>query len=103
MEKQLLLVSDNGCQPTSQKYMESCSTLGIKQIFSSWSNLKGNANTERVFRTMREDLVWPNDWDNPFEFQRALDEWISNYNTDYLHQSLNYITPAQFNEKSKSK
>ena len=103
LEKDLFLVSDNGCQPTSQRYMEACATLGIKQIFASWSNPKGNAETERVFRTLREYLIWPNDWDHPFEFQRALDTWIDNYNNDFPHQTLNYMTPAQFHEKTISK
>ena len=56
-EKQFYLVSDNGCQPTSLSYMKACSDLGIKQIFTSWSNPKGNADTERVIRTLKEDLV----------------------------------------------
>ncbi|MDD5016231.1 MAG: IS3 family transposase [Atribacterota bacterium] len=81
----LYLVSDNGCQPTSLSYMQACSTLGIKQIFTSWSNPKGNADTERVIRTLKEDLVWPYDWDNPFTFQRALDKWVDNYNQDFPH------------------
>lgn len=38
----LCLISDNGCQPTSQRFMEECSTLGIHQIFTTWSNPKGN-------------------------------------------------------------
>ena len=103
MDKNLFLVSDNGYQPTSQRYIEACSTLGIKQIFASWSNPKGNADTERVFRTLREDLIWSNDWDNPFEFQRVLEIWINNYNNDFPHQTLNYMTPAQFYKKSTSK
>ena len=102
MDKTLLLVSDNGCQPTSQRYMKSCAAMGIKQIFASWSNPKGNADTERVLRTLREDLIWPNDWDNPFDFQRALAAWIKNYNEDFPHQSLSYMTPAEFHEKSNS-
>jgi len=58
----LYLVSDNGCQPTSLSYMKGCSDLGIKQIFTSWYNPKGNADTERVIRTLKEDLVWCYDW-----------------------------------------
>jgi len=57
----LFLVSDNGCQPTSLSYMQACSTLGIKQIFTSWSDPKGNADTERVIRTLKENLLWPYD------------------------------------------
>ena len=79
--------------------MRDCATLGIKQIFTSWSNPKGNSDTERVFRTLKEDLIWTYDWDNPFDFQRALVTWIDDYNTDFPHQSLNYLTPGEFFKK----
>ncbi len=96
----LYLVSDNGCQPTSLSYMQACSSLGIKQIFTSWSNPKGNADTERVIRTLKEDLVRPYDWDNPFAFQRALDKWVDNYNHDFPHQALvGYHTPCEYYQK----
>lgn len=83
----LPLVSDNGCQPTSLTYMKACSDLGIKQIFTSFANPKGNADIERVIRTLREDLVWCYDWDHPFDFQRALEKWLDNYNQGFSHQS----------------
>ena len=89
------LITDNGCQPTSQSFMSSCATLGIKQIFTTWNNPKGNADTERLFRTMKEDLVWPNEWALPFEFQNDFDSWVLSYNTDFPHQSLAYRTPLQ--------
>ncbi len=61
LKETLYLVSDNGFKPTSLSYMKACSDLGIKQIFTSWSNPKGNADTERVIRTLKEDLIWPYD------------------------------------------
>ncbi len=97
-EHSLFLISDNGCQPTSQRFMMNCSLLGIKQIFTTWSNPKGNSDTERVLRTLKEDLVWTHDWDNPFAFGEALKNWIVAYNTDYPHQSLNNLTPKQYFE-----
>jgi transposase InsO family protein len=89
------LITDNGCQPTSESFMKVCSRLKIKQIFTTWNNPKGNADTERLFRTMKEDLVWPNEWHLPFEFLPDFEAWVHNYNTDFPHQSLRYQTPAQ--------
>lgn len=89
------LISDNGSQPTSMKFMKELSFLGIKQIFTTWNNPKGNADTERFMRNLKEDLVYPYDWDNTFDFQKTLKIWINNYNTDFPHQSLNYLTPNQ--------
>ena len=97
-KKEVRLVSDNGSQPTSIRFMKTCSLLGIKQIFASYNNPKGNADTERVIRTLKEDLVWPNDFQTPFELQKALDKWIKDYNEDYPHSSLNYKTPTEFEE-----
>ena len=37
------LVSDHGCQPTSTAFFKACSELGIRQIFASYNNPKGNA------------------------------------------------------------
>ena len=71
-EKPLYLVSDNEYQPTSLSYMKACYDLGIKQIFTSWSNHKGNADTDRIIRTLKKDLVWTYDLEHPFHFQRAL-------------------------------
>ena len=53
----LKLISDNGSQPTSLSFMKACSDPGIQQIFTSYNNLKGNADTEKMIRTMKEDLL----------------------------------------------
>jgi len=94
----LSLVSDNGSQPTSVKFMKETSLLGIKQIFASYDNPKGNADTERVIRKLKEDLVWPREFENIYEFKDALCKLVNDYNTDFPHSSLNYLTPVKFEE-----
>ncbi len=44
-EQDLFLISDNGSQPTSHKFMQACSLMEIKEIFTSYNNPKGNAET----------------------------------------------------------
>jgi transposase InsO family protein len=102
-DESVFLISDNGSQPTSTNYMKSCATLRIKQIFTTWNNPKGNADTERVMRTIKEDLVWTKEWDDPFKFIEALKKWVEDYNADFPHQSLNYLTPEQCMERFKNK
>ena len=58
----LHLTSDNGSQPTSASFMRACSVLGIKQAFTAYNNPNGNANTERLIRTIKEELVWVNEF-----------------------------------------
>ena len=95
----LFLVSDNGSQPTSYKFMQACAVMEIKQIFTSYNNPKGNAETERLMRTIKEDLVWIKEFYCPFEFEHALKQWITDYNTDFPHSSIGYKTPAQFEKE----
>ena len=44
----LQLISDNGSQPTSESFHERCKILGIEQIFTSYGNPRGNAETEGI-------------------------------------------------------
>lgn len=97
--RELFLISDNGSQPTSHKFMQVCSLLEIKQIFTCYDNPKGNADTERVIRTLKEDLIWLKEWQTPFEFTEDLKTWINRYNDDYPHSSLGYQTPMQFEKE----
>jgi putative transposase len=92
----LCLMSDNGSQPTSLAFMRVCATLGIHQAFTSYNNPKGNADTERVMRTLKEECLWLQEWTCPFELSRAVGRWITDYNEHYLHSALGYKTPRQF-------
>ncbi len=89
------LMSDNGCQPTSIAFMEACSLLEIHQAFTSYNNPKGNADTERMMRTLKEELVWLREWTSPFELAEALEMWIERYNAEDLHSALGYRSPTQ--------
>jgi transposase InsO family protein len=92
----LSLMSDNGCQPTSTAFMRACGTLGIQQAFTSYNNPKGNADTERVIRTLKEECLWLQEWTCPFTLASALEAGIADYNERYLHSALGYKPPRQF-------
>jgi putative transposase len=89
-------MSDHGGQPTSTAFMRACGTLGIRQAFTSDNNPKGNADTERVIRTLKEECLWRQEWTCPFTFARALETWLADYNEPYLHSALGYKPPRQF-------
>jgi len=95
----LSLMSDNGSQPTSVAFMKSCREMGINQAFTSYGNPKGNADTERVFRTMKEELLWLKEWHSPFELVDALGKWVDSYNRTYLHSALGYKSLIQFEKE----
>jgi putative transposase len=90
------LMSDNGGQPASLAFMQACQTLGVYQVFTSDTNPKGNADTERLMRTLKEECLWLQEWTSPFELIRALEVWITDYHPHYLHSALGYQSPRQF-------
>jgi putative transposase len=98
-EHGLCLMSDNGSQPTSIGFMKACRQLSIHQAFTSYNNPKGNADTERIFRTMKEELIWLREWNSPFELADALSSWVTYYNGSYLHSALGYKSPIKFEEE----
>jgi transposase InsO family protein len=95
-EYNLMLISDNGSQPTSIKYENNCDTLGIKHITTSYSNPKGNADTERFFRTFKEEVVWVNMFDTVEDATISVESFLTFYNNDYPHSTLGNISPVDF-------
>jgi transposase InsO family protein len=98
-EYELHLMSDNGSQPTSEKYENAVSLLGIKHITTSYSNPKGNADTERFMRTFKEEIIYPNEFDSLEEARKEVDNFIAFYNQDYPHSALGYLSPIDFEKQ----
>jgi len=74
--------------------------LDIKQAFTSYNNPKGNADTERVMRTLKEEFFWQKDWDNVFELTEKFKKFVANdYNEQYPHSTLKYLSPNEFTRR----
>jgi len=99
-DRGLCLVSDNGSQPTSVAFMRDTALIGIEQIFCSYDNPKGNAETERMIRTIKEELLWLNEFSSFEEAKDAIGNWISeDYNRLYIHSALGYQSPVEFRDQ----
>jgi len=80
--------------------MKATATLEIEQIYTSFSNPKGNADTERMMRTIKEELIWLNDFASFEQAKDALAHWIENdYNKLYVHSTLGYMSPEEFEKQ----
>ncbi len=93
---ELNLMSDNGSQPTSLTFMRECRTLEIKQAFTAYANPKGNADTERLIRTVKEELCWLREWSSVEELETEMEKFVEYFNEQYLHSALGYKTPNAF-------
>jgi len=98
-EYSINLMSDNGSQPTSLKFESFTQLMGINHITTSYCNPKGNAETERFMRTLKEEIIYQNEFDTFEEAASKVKNFINYYNQDYLHSSLNYLSPVDFETK----
>lgn len=97
--KKINLISDHGSQPTSHGFMRFCKDYGINQIFATFNNPKGNTDTERVMRTIKEEVVWINEFETIDEAEEEIKDFIDFYNNEYCHSSIGCKSPAEyFNE-----
>lgn len=90
------LRTDHGPQFTGADCEALCRRWGIEQTFAPVGRPTGNAVVERFIRTMKEEVVWLQDWESADQLQTALDAWLIRYNTQRPHQALNWMTPAEY-------
>ena len=84
-------------QPTSTSFMRDMRTLGIEQIFTSYDNLRGTADTERMIRTIKEELIWVNEFSSLEEARGKIGRWVEvDYNQLYVHSKFGYRSPEEF-------
>jgi transposase InsO family protein len=93
----LNLVSDNGSQPTSVAFMRGTAELSINQIFTSYNNPKGNADTERMIQTIKQEVIWVNEFKGYEEAWEKFRHWVEiDYNRLYLYKKLGHRSPEEF-------
>ncbi len=63
-------------------------TLDIEQIFTSFNNPKGNAETARFMRTLKEELLWLEEFADLEEAREKLSAWVETGAT-YSHNLAN--------------
>ena len=92
--KPQILNSDQGCQFTSQQYIDFVKENGIRQSMDGKSRWADNIMIERWFRSLKVEEIYPNEYANPRELRRAIARYINEYNTLRPHEALDNRTPA---------
>ena len=91
----LVLRSDNGSQPCSKKFAAFLASSGIAGQYTGYDAPDDNAYIERVFRTIKEEEIWPNLYDTFGEARTAIASYVDYYNNERIHSALNYKTPSE--------
>lgn len=96
----LILQVDNGCQPTSRKFVKELSTSDITLLYSAYATPEHNAHIERFFRTLKEEELYYNLYETYSEAITSIEAYIDFYNNHRIHSALGYLTPAEYYQQS---
>ena len=75
--------------------MEFLGSRGVKGQYTGYDAPDDNAYIERVFRTIKEEEIWPNLWDTLGEARAAIEAYVTYYNEKRIHSSIDYQTPNE--------
>ena len=89
------LMTDNGSGYRSTLHRRACDALGIRHLFTRPYRPRTNGKAERFIRTLLADWAYQRPYATSAERNAALDAFLTRYNTQRPHRSLNGQTPIQ--------
>ena len=87
--------SDQGSHFTSPKHTKPLLDADVKISMDGRGRAIDNIFTERLWRSVKYEKVYLNEYSSPKELIAGLKEYFIDYNNHRPHQSLNYLTPAE--------
>jgi len=90
-----IINSDQGSQFTSPQYLDRFLAVGSQISMDGRGRAMDNIFTERLWRSVKYEEVYLNDYAIPRQARQGLTHYFSFYNEERLHQALEYLTPAE--------
>jgi putative transposase len=87
--------SDQGSQFTSLAFTERLAKEGIQISMDGRGRVFDNIFVERLWRSLKWEEVYLNDYRNVREAKQGISQWFHFYNHERPHQSLDYRTPYE--------
>lgn len=94
VDKPEIINSDQGCQFTSDDWVDFLKENDIKISMTGKGRCLDNVYIERFWRSVKREEFYLNDYATIKELKAAIGEYIGFYNNRRWHQSLNYKVPA---------
>jgi putative transposase len=85
--------SDQGSHFTSDSYLDRLRSRNIQISMDGKGRAIDNIFTERLWRSIKYEEVYLNEYDSPRQARARIQAWFKFYNTKRPHQSLDYQTP----------
>ncbi len=87
--------SDQGSHFTSPQYLALLTAADVRISMDGKGRALDNIFTERLWRTVKYEDIYIQDYANPKEVRQGVTRYLSFYNDERPHQSLGYKTPAE--------
>lgn len=91
----LIANTDQGCQFTSEAYVEAVESAGVDVSMDGRGRWMDNRFIERLWRSVKQEEIYLQDYADGLTAQRGLARWFADYNTQRPHQALGYATPGE--------
>jgi putative transposase len=91
----LISNTDQGAQFTSEEFLDAVESAGVEVSMDSRGRWMDNRFVERLWRSLKYEEIYLNDYLDGLEAGRGLGRWFGDYNTVRPHQALGYATRAQ--------
>jgi putative transposase len=92
--------SDQGCQFTSQPFVDTLLQAGVQVSMDGKGRCMDNVFTERLWRSLKHEEIYLHAYESGVEAHAGIGSWIRFYNEERFHQSLNYQTPRSVYERA---
>lgn len=96
LAKPIIWNSDQGSQFTNPIYLSRLEAEQIQISMDGRGRALDNAFTERLWRSVKYEEVYLQEYRTPREARLGLMDYFWFYNYERPHQSLNYLTPATY-------
>jgi len=98
----LIFHSDRGSQYASRSYGDLLAGHGMKASMSRKGNCWDNACSETLFGSLKVERLHGMEFKNHREAKDAPLQWLLWYNGSRMHSTLDYLSPAQFEQKAQA-
>ncbi len=89
--------SDQGVQYAAHGYVALLEAHGVQISMAAVGRPTENAYAERLIRTLKEEEVYLNDYEDYDDAYRRIGHFLDDvYTTKRVHSALDYLTPAEF-------
>jgi len=87
--------ADDGTQFTSSRFIETFNRLGITHRRTAYHHPEGNSYIERLYRSLKEEEVWPAEYRCVEEARTNITRWIMECNHHRPHHGVRNRTPHE--------